>query len=59
MEEAQELEEVLSLHWIRNLHTSPKNSRMVSLVWYGIVVTLVGCSITYDRIHNEAMGPVV
>ena len=56
MEEAQDMEEALSLHWIRGLHTGPKRLWILSLVWYGIVLALVGCSITYDVVHNEDKG---
>lgn len=57
MEEAQDMEEALSLHWIKDLHTSPKTLRILPLVWYGIVLALVGCSITYDVVYNEDKGP--
>ncbi len=56
MEEAQDMEEALSLHWIRDFHISPVRVRILSLVWYGIVLVLVGCSITYDVVQNEDKG---
>ena len=53
MEEAQDMDELLSLHWIRGFHAGPKTLRLVSLVWYGMVLVFVSCSITYDVAHNE------
>lgn len=54
--EAKHMEEALSLHWIRDFHISPVRVRILSLVWYGIVLVLVGCSITYDVVQNEDKG---
>ncbi len=53
MEEAQDMDELLSLHWIMDLHAGPKPLRFSSLVWYGLVLVFVGCSITYDVAHKE------
>lgn len=53
MEEAQDVEELLNLHWIRDFHTGPKTLRLLSLVWYGMVLVFVGCSITYDVANDE------
>ncbi len=38
MEEAQDMDELLSLHWIRGFHADPKTLRISSLVWYGVGV---------------------
>ena len=53
MEEAQDIEELLNLNWIRDFHTGPKKLRFLSLIWYGLVLVFVGCSITYDVVHDE------
>ena len=53
MEEAQDVEELLNLHWIRDFDTGPKTLRFLSLVWYVMVVVFVGCSIAYDVVHDE------
>ena len=53
MEEAQDIEELLNLHWIRDFHTGPKTLRLLSLVWYGMVLVFVGCSITYDVANDD------
>ena len=53
MEEAQDVEELLNLHWIRDFHTGPKTLQLLSLVWYGMVLVFVGCSITYDVANDE------
>ena len=50
MEEWQSMEEMLSLNWIRDFHAGPTTS---SLVWYGVVLVLVGCSVTYDVTHDQ------
>lgn len=53
MEEAQDIEELLSLDWIKVFHTGPKTLRLLSLFWSGMVLVFVGCSITYDVVHDE------
>lgn len=53
MEEAQDVEELLSLNWMRDLHISPKTLRLLSLFWSGMVLVFVGCSIIYDVVHDE------
>ena len=55
MEEAQDIEELLNLHWIKDFNTGPKTLRLFSLAWYGMVLVFVGCSITYDMVHDEDM----
>ena len=55
MEEAQDVEELLNLHWIKDFHTGPKTLRFFSLAWYGMVLVIVGCSITYDVAHDGDM----
>lgn len=53
MEEAQDIEELLSLNWMRSFHTGPKTLRLLSLFWSGMVLLFIGCSITYDVVHDE------
>ena len=53
IEEAQDMEELLSLNWIRDFHSSPKTLRLSSLVSYGIVLVFVSFSITYIIVHNK------
>ena len=50
MEQAQDMEELLSLKWIRDFHIGPKTS---SLVWYGMVLVFVACSIAYDVVGDK------
>ena len=42
MEEAQDIEELVSLDLIRDFHTGPIILRMLSLFWSGMVLAFVG-----------------
>ena len=53
MEEAQDINDLLNLHWIRDFHTGPKTLRFLSLGWYFMVFVFVGCSIIFDVLHDE------
>lgn len=59
MEEAQDIEELLSLDLIRNFHTGPTILRMLSLFWSGMMLAFVGCPIIYGVVHDEDKMKVV